>query len=137
MALATRPKPKVHHRKRQAKHHRQSKLYLKPYLPYLPMFAVIGLGVIANKFWPASLNSGLITSGQGQTRIETMIGSQNGIGLALIIIMSALAAAILLFRHWFRIQRTLNKGERFIAKHPWFDVVLVAVCTAGVVLTRN
>jgi hypothetical protein len=51
MALATRPKPKVHHKKRQAGHHRQSKPYLKAYWPYLPMLLVVGLGIAVNSLW--------------------------------------------------------------------------------------
>ena len=136
MALATKPKPKVHHRKRQAQHHKQSKHYLKPYLPYLPMLAVLGLGAAINKYWPANVSSGLATK-QDLTRIQTMVGSQDSISLILIILMAGIAAAILLFRNWFRVQRTLNRGERFIVNHPWLDVFLVAICTAGVVLSRT
>jgi uncharacterized protein YkwD len=48
MALATRPKPTVHHRKRQAKHHRQNKHYLKTYWPYLPMLLIVVVGIAIN-----------------------------------------------------------------------------------------
>lgn len=107
---------------------------MKPYWPYLPMFAIIGLGILANQYWPASLVS-LNDVGSG-TRIEAMVGSQNSGALIFIILMAAGAAAILIFQNWFRFQRTLNRGERFIVKHPWFDIVLVLIATAGVVLTR-
>jgi uncharacterized protein YkwD len=55
MALATRPKSTVHHRKRQARHHRQSKQYLKPYWPYLPMLLIVGLGLFINNAWSARM----------------------------------------------------------------------------------
>ena len=49
MALATRPKPQVHHKKRSGKHHKTaSKHYLKPYLPYLPMVAVMLVGFVVS-----------------------------------------------------------------------------------------
>ena len=51
MALATRSAPKAHHRKRQAHHHRQSRHYLKPYWPYLPMLVIVGLGLLVNSVW--------------------------------------------------------------------------------------
>ena len=51
MALATRPKPKTHHKKRQAQHHRQSKHYKKAYWPYLPMLLIVGLGLVVNSAW--------------------------------------------------------------------------------------
>jgi hypothetical protein len=135
MALATRPKPKTHQKKRQAQHHRQSKIYLKPYWPYLPMFAVVGIGILANNHWPSSLVS--LNSGGAQTRIEAMVGNQNTWALIFIIVMAGGAFAIFTFQHWFRVQRALNRGERFVVKHPWFDIVLVAVATAGVLLTRT
>lgn len=54
MALATRPKPKSHHKKRQAQHHRQSKHYVKAYWPYLPMLLIVGVGIMVNSLWAQS-----------------------------------------------------------------------------------
>lgn len=51
MALATRPKPKSYHKKRHAQHHRHSKRYVKTYWPYLPMLAIVGLGLFVNSLW--------------------------------------------------------------------------------------
>lgn len=51
MALATKPKPKSHHKKRQAQHHRHSKHYVKAYWPYLPMLMIVGFGVFINSLW--------------------------------------------------------------------------------------
>ncbi len=53
MALATKPKPKpsLQHKKRQAKHHRHSKQYVKSYWPYLPMLLVVAIGIAVNSFW--------------------------------------------------------------------------------------
>jgi uncharacterized membrane protein YidH (DUF202 family) len=139
MALATRPRPKVQHRKRVAQHHKHTPHYLKAYWPYLPMLAIVGFGAFANKtldqsglYTAASLNNAGST-----TRIEAMAGQHSGLALGLVIIMAGVAMAILLFNHWFRIQRTLNRGEAFIAHHPWIDVCLVLLVTAGVLLTRQ
>jgi len=51
MALATRPKPNVNHKKRVAQHHRYSKPYLKTYWPYLPMLMIAGFGLIISSVW--------------------------------------------------------------------------------------
>lgn len=53
MALSTKPKPKpaAHHKKRDAKHHRHSKQYVKSYWPYLPMLFVVAIGIAVNSFW--------------------------------------------------------------------------------------
>lgn len=49
MALATRPKPQVHHKKRSGKHHKtDSKHYVKTYLPYLPMIAIMVVGFVVS-----------------------------------------------------------------------------------------
>lgn len=49
MAIASRPKPKAgHHKKRTAAHHQQTKHYVKSYWPYLPMLAVLAIGLLVN-----------------------------------------------------------------------------------------
>src|SRR6185312_6516932 len=52
MTLATRPRPTVNHRKRQAQHHRHSKDYLRTYWPYLPMLLIVCAGLLVNTMWP-------------------------------------------------------------------------------------
>lgn len=56
MKQATKIKPKLSatHKKRSGQHHRQSKHYLKAYWPYIPMLAIIGLGLVVNSIWSAS-----------------------------------------------------------------------------------
>jgi hypothetical protein len=54
MPLATKSRPGAHHKKRQAKHHRRSKDYLKTYWPYLPMLLIVGLGIAINSFLSSS-----------------------------------------------------------------------------------
>jgi uncharacterized protein YkwD len=51
MAIAAKPKKSVHAKKRQAKHHRHSKHYLKSYWPYLPMLMIVGVGLAINSLW--------------------------------------------------------------------------------------
>lgn len=48
MALATRPKPSAHHKKRVGKHHKTTRHYIKPYLPYLPLVAIMAIGLFAS-----------------------------------------------------------------------------------------
>lgn len=140
MAVGTRPKPKVQHRKRKAQHHSYSSSYLKPYWPYLPMIAIVGIGVFLNNHWPESLtgiDSSLSASALPPTRIEGLVGSQDNWSLVFIILIAGIAAAIFLSRNWFRVKRKINDGERFIVKHPWLDISLVLICTLGFILTRR
>lgn len=52
MAIATKHKPKTAKssasKKRTAQHHRQTKHYVKSYWPYLPMVAVVAVGLFVN-----------------------------------------------------------------------------------------
>lgn len=141
MALATRPKPRVHDRKRVAKHHKHTPHYLKTYWPYLPALAVIGVGYVINQLLYKSdslAQAGASLQGvEMPTRIEALTGNSNGVALAIVIIMAAMALGIFLFQQWFRVKRTLNRGEAFVARHPWLDLVLVILATAGVILTRQ
>ena len=54
MTLVAKPRHTQAHKKRQAGHHRQTKHYAKSYFPYLPMIAIVGLGVFLNSFWMRS-----------------------------------------------------------------------------------
>jgi uncharacterized membrane protein YidH (DUF202 family) len=141
MALAAKRKPRVQHRKRVAQHHKQTSHYLKTYWPYLPAVGIVALGVLVNQWLYKSdslAQAGANLSGLPKpTRIEAITGNTDGLALGLIIAMSGIALGILLFQHWFRVQRTLNRGEMFVAKHPWIDLVLVVVVMAGVILTRQ
>jgi hypothetical protein len=136
MALATRPKPKVQHRKRQAQHHRQNKHYLKTYWPYLPMLAIIGAGAALNSAWYENGYFNTAAASSATTRLDALTGSSQWALLAVCLIAAAAFAAIV-FRHGYRLHRALNRGENFIVHHPWLDMSLVFIVTASVILTRS
>src|SRR5579884_3693980 len=48
MSLTRKARPRVQDRKRQARHHRRGKSYMKPYWPYIPMLGIILLGIAVN-----------------------------------------------------------------------------------------
>ena len=140
MALATRPKPTVHHKKRQAEHHRHSKGYLSTYWPYLPMLAIVAVGVaVNNALYGTTLGSVNVLTASGptaSTRIGALTNQSNSIWLA-VLAVSAVAFSIFVFRHWYRAHRWFSRGETFVSRHPWFDIVTVFVFTAGFVITRS
>jgi len=72
MALATRRKPNHNHRKRTGAHHRQSKHYLKPYWPYLPMLIIVGLGLFVNSMW-----SGGVLGANSNFSPDSLLASTN------------------------------------------------------------
>lgn len=145
MALATRPKSTVHHKKRRAQHHRHSKTYVKAYWPYLPMLAIVGVGAIVNRLWPAgalpgansslALNSQL-SANQSLTRVQALTGDQTGRILEVVMLVTFAAFALFVIRHSRRLHRLVLEGEAFVSDHPWLDIVTVFVFTTGLVLTR-
>lgn len=148
MALATKPKPGVSHRKRRAQHHKQSKHYLKTYWPYLPMLMIVGIGLAINNFWSSGIittaNSGAVISAGGAisgarpvSRIEAMAGNSPETALGIVLALSVLAFVTFMIRHSLRLRRVLVKSEAFVVDHALLDILLVATIVAGVVLTRN
>lgn len=53
MAIATKPKPKQTrvYKKRHGKHQRRGTDFMKPYWPYLPLAAIVGIAMLFNSFW--------------------------------------------------------------------------------------
>lgn len=52
--VKSKKKPTASSRKRTGAHHRRSKTYTKQYWPYLPMAAIVGLGLLANIYLSSS-----------------------------------------------------------------------------------
>lgn len=70
MAIATRPKKTVQHKKRRAQHHQHSKVYLKTYWPYLPMLMIVGVGLMINSLWSNSAVLGAFSDYSTQTLLQ-------------------------------------------------------------------
>ncbi len=137
MALATRPKPKTYHKKRQAQHHRHSKLYMKTYYPYLPMLGIVAFGVFVDKSWAysgASIEA--LDPHLAVSRLGALTGNYSLSLYAAVMALAAAAFIVFVITHWVRIQRYLSRGEKWAVKHPWFEGSLVLVFTASAVLLR-
>ncbi len=125
MSLTTKPRPGSAHKKLKAGHHKRSKNYLKTYWPYIPIAVIITLGFIINHLIHSQSHSTPVqlTNFTYYDVIESSIG--------------AIALAIFLLRHAFAWHKVLVKGEDFVAHHPMFDIVLVIIATACLVLSNN
>lgn len=84
MTLATKQKPSGPvHRKRTGQHHRHSKHYVKTYWPYLPLLAVVGLGLFLNSAWPKHTSVlGYATDMSIQSLLNDTNSQRNGNGQA-------------------------------------------------------
>jgi uncharacterized protein YkwD len=90
MVLSSQTKtPSIHHKKRNGRHHKVTKTYHKTYWPYLPLVAIIGLGIGANSLWAQASTHGVLGYSTDMSATEllndtnTQRGSSNESSLAL------------------------------------------------------
>lgn len=79
---------------------------------------------------------GTETKSQPIARIQVLTGGQMLWALTAVIGLAGLAGAYFLLHHGFRFKRALNRSEAFIVHHPYLDIAVVFLITAGCVLTR-
>lgn len=78
----------------------------------------------------------LDNSTQRVSRIQILTGSQSEWSLLAVMALSGGAMILFVLRHGYRLHRWLSRGEAFVTKHPYLDIFVVFVITAGCVLTR-
>lgn len=147
MAIASRAKPASYQRKRQAGHHRQSKHYLKPYWPYLPMIGIVSFGALVNQIWNQASGSSAVAAASGtelgaaayntSTRVQNLLGNQSPVVVLVVILLMVAALAVFTIRHGYRFHRLLNRGEAYVVQHPWVDIAAVAIFTVGAIVVRT
>jgi uncharacterized protein YkwD len=71
------------------------------------------------------------------TRVQLVADGNTSAGIALVILLGVVAFAFLLLRHGLAWRKTLVRGEKFVLRHPVFDIVAVVIVTASVLLTRT
>jgi cell division septation protein DedD len=87
MVLVTKSKrpATVHHKRRQGSHHKKDDRYMKPYWPYIPLLAIVAVGLIFSSLWSVAGHSvlgyatdvsasGLVT-GTNNQRVAAGLGS--------------------------------------------------------------
>jgi uncharacterized protein YkwD len=74
---------------------------------------------------------------QPVSRVQVLAGSQYTWSLVAVIGLTMATMTLFMLRHGYRLHRLLNRGEIFIVHHPYFDIAIVFVITAGVILTRT
>jgi Cysteine-rich secretory protein family len=77
MVLVAKPKRPnaVHHKKRVGAHHRHTKDYTRHYWPYLPLAAIVGLGLLANVVW--SQRSGSVLGASTDVSASELLSDTN------------------------------------------------------------
>ena len=124
MSLTPKKPPLESHKKLNARHHRQTKSYLKAYWPYIPVAAIIGAGVIiAHETRPINSNNLILTNYTYYDIIESSIG--------------LFALAVFLLRHAFAWKKVFIEGEEFVTKHPLLDIGLVSIAVISLLLAHQ
>jgi len=92
---------------------------------------------------PTSQNSPSVQGAQTElqtqrvSRVQLLAGGQAAWVTVAVSAMTGAALAIFVVRHGLRLKKLAFQGERFITNHPMLDIVVTAVITAGLVLTRS
>jgi hypothetical protein len=86
---------------------------------------------------PQVLGVDTSASAQPVSRIQVIAGNNAQWALLTVIVLSGGAMIIFLLRHGYRMHRWLTEGEMFVVHHPYFDIAIVFIITAGCVLTRS
>lgn len=69
-------------------------------------------------------------------RLELISGKNAGWAVVATTVIAAVAAAVFIFRHSLFWHRALVKGEKFIIRHHFLDVVLVTLAVAALILIQ-
>jgi uncharacterized protein YkwD len=70
------------------------------------------------------------------SRIQLVAAGDSTTGILLVVVFGCSAFVFLLLRHGIAWHKTINKGEKFILRHPTLDVVAVTIIVTSVILTR-
>ena len=71
------------------------------------------------------------------SRIQVLTDGQAAWSALLVSAIAGAALALFLVRHGRRLHRLVVQGEAFVSHHPWLDITVVFVFTAGFILTRT
>ncbi|HEX5744482.1 MAG TPA: CAP domain-containing protein [Candidatus Saccharimonadales bacterium] len=69
------------------------------------------------------------------SRIQLLTGDAKW-SLFLVVAVTGAAGTLFMLRHGYKVHRWATRGEMFVTQHPYYDIAIVAVITAGLVLTR-
>lgn len=81
--------------------------------------------------------AGDTTGSERVARIQLAAGGQASWSLMTSLVIVTVALALLIVRHGLAWHRLLNRGERFILKHPVLDLMAVSLITVGLLVSHT
>jgi hypothetical protein len=109
-----------------ALHHRQNNKYIRPYLPYLPLFLIMGGSLAAGQYLPHSSFNSASNAGYS-SRVQTAFGSNSARIIDIAYIILAVLIVWFIVRHYKIIKSVIIKEEKLLAKHYFFDALLAVM----------
>lgn len=76
-------------------------------------------------------------TGTQVSRIQLLTGGQATWSALVLSLLTGAALAVFIVRHWIRFHKIVRKGEVFLARHAYVDIVITLVLVVGFVLTRS
>jgi hypothetical protein len=70
------------------------------------------------------------------SRVQLLAGGGQAWSLFLVVVVTGAAGALFILRHGYKVHRWATRGEAFVTRHPYYDIAVVFIITAGLVLTR-
>lgn len=92
---------------------------------------------VTTNFAVSNPNYGTTAAARPISRVQLLTSDQNALSVLFIVAIAGGSFTILLIRHSRRWHGVLVKGEAFVAHHPFLDITLTVIVTAGVLLTRS
>jgi uncharacterized protein YkwD len=74
---------------------------------------------------------------QTVSRVQLITGGHATWSLFAVSLIASTALCVFILRHGLRLQKVIIKGEQFVAHHAYLDITIVAIFTAGFILTRT
>lgn len=91
---------------------------------------------IKEKSQDAATSTPTVTT-QKVARIQLLSGATAAWSTFAASTIAAVALVVFFLRHGLLLRRVLVKSERFIHKHPLFDIALLAIATIGIILSQT
>lgn len=81
-------------------------------------------------------DTNLSGSAKPVSRIQLLTGGRAAWSTAAVSALAGAAVALFIVRHGLRLKRLMLEGERFVAHHPLFDIMIVLIGTTAIVFLQ-
>ncbi len=131
--------PYLFHYKNTPKNH--SRHYIKPYLPYLPIILIFGLGFplssyLARNYIPTNNSNFLTSQINANNHLASILAGlkNNNLIINIVLIFSIILTSLFIIRHLVFLKKMLIDSEKILLKNTWLDILIAIILTSSFVL---